>query len=47
MSHSEESGGSSTKRRRLSGAAKYRTKFNALWKGEFPFITSVNRDPYK
>ena len=29
------------KKRRLEGAAKYRTEFSDSWKKEFPFITSV------
>ena len=35
------------KARKLCGAAKYRTKFKSLWKGEFPFIASVPGDPYR
>ena len=33
--------------RRHSGAATYRTKFNPDWKKEFPFVTSVSKDPYR
>ncbi len=33
--------------RKLSGAATYKTKFNKAWINEFPFISSVQRDPYR
>ena len=33
--------------RKFSGAAKYRTRFNVLWKREFPFIAAVKGDPFK
>ena len=35
------------KRLRSGGAASYRTKFNPVWKKEFPFATSVPNDPYR
>ena len=35
------------KNSKFTGAAKYRTKFNADWIKEFPFITSVPSDPYR
>ena len=34
-------------KRAQAGAATYRTKFNSDWKKEFPFITLVNKDPYR
>ena len=33
--------------RKWQGAATYRTKFNPDWKKEYPFITSVSKDPYR
>lgn len=35
------------KSRKYAGAAKYHTKFQTDWKKEFPFITSVPKDPYR
>ena len=35
------------KSKRFTGAAKYKTKFNKVWIDEFPFISSVHRDPYR
>ena len=35
------------KSRKFSGAAKYRTRFNVLWKREFPFIAAVRGDPFR
>lgn len=35
------------KSKKLSGAAKYRTKYRTLWKKEFPFIAAVPGDSYR
>ena len=35
------------KARKLCGPATYKTKFNANWKKKYPFITSVQGDPYR
>lgn len=44
----ETSGPPKPKRsRKYSGVATYQTKFNPSWKKEFPFITSVIKDPYR
>ena len=46
---SESEGEPESKRSKTkwSGAATYRTKFNRAWTKEFPFITSVLKDPYR
>lgn len=33
--------------RKWSGAATYKTKFSDTWIAEFPFISSVSKDPYR
>ena len=35
------------RKKKLMGAAKYKTKFKDSLKKEFPFITSVSGDPYR
>ena len=35
------------KAKKFTGAATYKTKFNLDWRKEFPFITSVQNDPYR
>ena len=45
MSQSGDSDGPPTKKRAMSGAAKYKTKFNSTWIKEFPFINAVRSDP--
>ena len=37
----------SKRSRKLSGAATYRTKFNRAWTKDYPFISSVQNDPYR
>lgn len=47
-SGSESDGEPEAKRsRKWLGAATYRTKFNRVWTKEFPFITSVPKNPYR
>ena len=47
--HAEDSLGPSApkKSRKFSGAATYKTKFKPVWKKEFPFVTSVQGDPFR
>ena len=46
--HEELTGPPEPKRsRKHSGAATYRTNFNPDWKKQFPFVTSVPKDPYR
>ncbi len=47
-SDSDRDGEPESKRsRKWSGAATYKTKFNRAWTKEFPFITSIHKDPYR
>ena len=34
-------------KRKWSGAATYKTKFNRTWIKEFSFVASVRDDPYR
>ena len=44
---SEDEAPPRTKASKPSGAAKYRTKFNPLWRREFTFIAAVPGDKYR
>ena len=43
----EETGPSAPKRKKLQGAATYKSKFNPDWTKEFSFIGPVKGDSYR
>ena len=42
-----EVGAPSCKKKAISGAATYKTRFNVAWKEELPFVRSVKGCPFK